>query len=94
MADVFVVVATADRTAPGSDVDSGWTASADAPPAVQGLFAFGDSFADARKNLATVIWEVIKTGGVEGVTIVDVSGIRVLCMTRKTFSTELLEQAA
>jgi hypothetical protein len=49
-----------------------------------GLFAFGPSFAEARKALAGTVYESLKSGG-EGVAVQEVTAVRILATTRKTF---------
>ena len=54
-----------------------------------GLFAFGRDFAGARKALAAVVWDAI-TGGVEGVPSEGLAAVRIVALTRKTFSVKEL----
>jgi hypothetical protein len=54
-----------------------------------GLFAFGPSFAEARKALAATVYESLKSGS-EGVAVQEVTAVRILATTRKTFSVATL----
>ncbi len=68
-----------------------WVAKVAGMPgeAFVGLFAFGPSFAGARKALANTVYESLKSGS-EGVAAQEVSAVRILAPTRKTFSIEAL----
>jgi hypothetical protein len=88
---VLVIPAQIDRSAPGNDADPSWTATTFCPgEALSGLFASGDDFADARKNVAQLVWDVVQSGSIEDVDPVDIDAIRVMAITRKTFTAEAL----
>ena len=64
-----------------------WVAKVAGMPgqAFAGLFAFGPSFAEAREALAGTIYESLKSGS-EGVSAQEVTAVRILATTHKTFS--------
>lgn len=78
---VLVLTAMADRF----DAES-WQATVAAPEQLAGLFALGDSFHDARRNLAASIAELPIAA--------EHDAIRVVCLTRKTFPVNELKSAA
>ncbi|HVT78472.1 MAG TPA: hypothetical protein VHD87_15650 [Acidimicrobiales bacterium] len=80
---IVVLPCSADRID-----DNTWQAEVVAcqEPAFTGLFGLGASFNDARKALATAVRAVIDAGQVPDVDPSDVVGIRLMCMTRKTFA--------
>ena len=79
------------------DVVSGptteWMDKVVAPPGAPlgGLFAFGPSFADARRALAAMVWAAV-TAGVEGVAASDFDAVRIFALTRKTYPVAGLAQ--
>jgi len=70
-----------------------WQAIALPDTPFEGLFAFGDNFAEARKAFASVIAQSVAGGAVtlEGLNPADLIAVRVLATTRKTFSVNDLE---
>ena len=85
---VLVVPAYVDVADPDK---SQWVARSTAPPAspFAGLFAFGADFASARKALASTVWEAV-CGGSTGLVAAEVAAVRVLALTRKTFTCQEL----
>lgn len=83
----YVDVADADK--------SQWVARCmEAGSPFAGLFAFGTDFRDARKALAATVWAAV-CGGSTTVQPADVKGVRILALTRKTFSPdELVAESA
>ena len=88
---VIEVMASVDRSAPGSDTDPGWVATVAAPPPLNGVFAYGATFAEAREALAGVVWEAVKVGGALNVELGDVEAVRVFAISRKTFPIDALK---
>ncbi|MBW3615612.1 MAG: hypothetical protein KY439_09945 [Actinobacteria bacterium] len=86
---VLAIPAYIDVTDPTTKTE--WVAKVAGMPgeAFVGLFAFGPTFADARKALAHTVYESLKSGS-EGVAAQEISAVRILATTRKTFSTETL----
>ncbi|MDH5615533.1 MAG: hypothetical protein OEY62_03240 [Acidimicrobiia bacterium] len=70
------------------DQKTQWQAIAVPGTLFEGLFAFGDNFAEARKAFAAVIAESVAGGAVtvEDLEPADLAAVRVLATTRKTFS--------
>lgn len=68
-----------------------WVAKVAGMPgqAFAGLFAFGPGFAEAREALAATVYESLKSGS-EGVSAQEVTAVRILATTRKTFSVATL----
>jgi len=54
-----------------------------------GLFAFGADFRAARKALAATVWAAV-CGGTTTLQPADVKGVRIIALTRKTFSSDEL----
>lgn len=79
-----------DRSSPGDPTDTGWYADVCAPEGLEGLFALGANFAEARKNVATMVWEAIKGGVWAGINPDEIDSIHVLAVTHKRFATETL----
>jgi hypothetical protein len=54
-----------------------------------GLFGLGPDFRSARKALATTIWAAV-SGGTAGIEAGAVKGVRIMALTRKTFTPDEL----
>ena len=85
---VLAIPAYVDVTDP---TKTEWVAKVAGMPgqAFAGLFASGPSFAEAREALAATVYEALKSGS-EGVSAQDVTAVRILATTRKTFSVATL----
>lgn len=83
----YVDIAEADK--------SQWIARCSDPVGspFSGLFALGANFGAARQALAATVWAAVN-GGSTAVKPDQVTAVRVLAMTRKTFSTEELDGVA
>lgn len=90
---VLNVAATIDIVA---DDKSQWGAVGMPGTSFEGIFAVGDSFHDARRAFAEMVALALKSGTVTLDTgdPQNVSAIRVLAMTRKTFAVEDLTAAS
>jgi hypothetical protein len=89
---ILLVNATADAdqlSAPGTP--NRWSATV-CEGNFAGVFAHGDSLQEARANLAVAVWLAAKADPALDESTVD--AVRILLVTRKTFSAELLEEAA
>jgi hypothetical protein len=86
---VIVVPAVIDRV----DLEAAeatWVAQVRGGPA-GGVYAIGQSLAEARQDLAEVVWLGIRTGAIEVECELDqVTAVRIWAITRKTFPVERL----
>ncbi len=77
MVPAFVDIADADHKQ--------WRADGVPGTPVDGMFAFGDDFASARKAFASMVFAAVQGGVFDGIDAADVAAVRVLATTRKTF---------
>lgn len=83
-ADTLTIQAYIDRD---FDTESGWLARVMGDVPYHGLFATGEDFKDARKNLARVVYEAAKAHAAPDE---PPKAVRVLALTRKTFEADAL----
>jgi len=84
---VIVVQAAFDR-----DDTMWWAQVPPVVPSYGGLFAWGDTFREARENLAQIVWATVKADN--SIDPGDVSAVRIHALTRKTFPVADLQASA
>ena len=84
MSEVLEVLASADRSSPDSD-DQSWIASIELPEQLAGVFAYGATFAEARKALAEMVWLTLNSPNQTNTDPSRISAVRIIAMTWKTF---------
>ncbi len=86
-AKIVQVHATIDVTDIADGDPTVWLARAVDGSPFAGLYAVGDSFADARRSLAELVWLAVRHGAVDvDVTAEELAAVRVLATTHKTFA--------
>ena len=87
---VIHVLVQLDRLSPGDPTDTGWYADVCSPKGLEGLFAMGADFAEARRNVAIMVWEAIRGGTWAEIDPDEIDSIHILAITHKRFATKTL----
>lgn len=83
--------ADADQTMPAGSPER-WLITTVSPAPLAGIFATGDTFADARANLAEIVLLAAQTALSDHAN--DIDAVRIHAVTRKTFPVAQLNQAS